>query len=74
MDEMVNVETFKFDDKEYLIAEEVTKGNINYYYLMNIKDPTDQLVKKSLKEDPNTLYPLDNDQEFDEAIELFNRN
>lgn len=74
MDEMVNVETFKFDDKEYLIAEEVTKGDINYYYLMNIKDPTDQLVKKSLKEDPNTLYPLDNDQEFDEAIELFNRN
>ena len=74
MDEMVNVETFKFDDKEYLIAEEVTKGNINYYYLMNIKDPTDQLVKKSLKEDPNTLYPIDNDQEFDEAIELFNRN
>lgn len=67
-------EYFELDGKNYIITNEISNNNFVYYFLSNEDDIYDIMIKKSKIDDPNTLFPLDNENEFKSAIELLRKN
>lgn len=67
-------EYFELDGKNYIITNEVNHDDFTYYFLSNEDDIYDIMIKKSKKDDPNTLLPLDNENEFKSAINLLRKN
>ena len=58
------------DGIKYFITKEIKKDNVIYVYLTNIKDVTDFCIRKT-NESKEMLNPLDNEEEFDMALDLF---
>ena len=63
-------EYFEFDGKNYIITNEIKNKEFTYYFLSNEDDMYDVMIKKSKNDDPDTIYPLDNEKEFKSAIDL----
>lgn len=59
------------DDKKYGILKETTYNEATYVFLANLKDPTDQLIKKYYESNKEELLPLDSDEEFNYILTLF---
>ena len=68
---MQEIEYFEIDGKEYMIAGEINDNSIIYYFLINLADKTDFMVKKAISDNAETLLPLDNEYEFNRTINLF---
>ena len=58
------------DGIKYFITKEIKKDNVIYVYLTNIKDVTDFCIRKT-NESKEMLNPLDSEEEFDMALDLF---
>lgn len=58
------------DGLTYYINKEIKKDNVIYVYLTNVKDVTDFCIRKT-NESKEMLNPLDNEEEFDMALDLF---
>lgn len=57
---------------EYLIIDEIQDNNNNYVYLTNVNDEEDFCIRKYIIENDNEIYVgLDNDDEFDQALQLY---
>lgn len=58
---------------EYLIIDEILdNNNNNYVYLTNVNDEEDFCIRKYIIENDNEIYVgLDNDDEFDQALQLY---
>lgn len=57
---------------EYLIIDEIQDNNNNYVYLTNVNDEEDFCIRKYIIENDNEIYVgLDNDAEFDQALQLY---
>lgn len=57
---------------EYLIIDEILDNNNNYVYLTNVNDEEDFCIRKYIIENDNEIYVgLDNDDEFDQALQLY---
>lgn len=59
---------------EYLIIDEIldNNNNNNYVYLTNVNDEEDFCIRKYIIENDNEIYVgLDNDDEFDQALQLY---
>ena len=67
---MTEVKIYSFDNKDYVL---VTKIN-SYLYLSNEKDPKDMMIRKEDANDPCLLLPLEDKEEFEEALLLLTRN
>ena len=72
-DNMTNVDYFEIDGKEYMITNEVNDNDIIYYFLSNLEEKDDIMVRKSNKNDLTTLYPLDDIEEVTHAIDLLEK-
>lgn len=68
----MEIEYVIIDDKRFGVIEEKNANDITYVFLANLEDPTDQLIRKYTKENSEDLVPLDSDNEFQFALNLFN--
>ncbi len=68
---MQEIEYFEIDGKEYMIAGEIDDNSMIYYFLINLNDKKDFMIKKAIASDAEMLLPLDNEFEFDRTINLF---
>lgn len=68
---MQEIEYFEIDNKEYMIAGEIDDNSITYFFLINLNDKKDLMIKKAISDNTEMLLPLDNEFEFDRAINLF---
>ena len=66
-------EYYEFDGKNYIITNEIKNNNYTYYFLSNEDDMYDVMVRKSKEDDPDTIYPLDDEKEFKSAINLLKK-
>ena len=67
---MKDLEVITINDNDYFIINEVKKDGISYLYLSNVNDEEDTLIRKTKKNDPDTILPLENEQEFEIACNL----
>lgn len=58
------------DDLNYLEVKQIVNNNTTYVYLTNVKDVNDFCIRK-LSFDGNELLGLDNEEEFESALNLF---
>jgi hypothetical protein len=70
---MTSVDYFEIDDKEYMITNEIEDNNLIYYFLANLDEKEDILIRKTQKENPTILYPLDDVDEVEHAIGLLEK-
>ena len=70
---MVSVDCFEIEGKKYMITNQAKDNNIVYYFLSNLEDNEDMMIKKAKENDLSMLYPLDNDGEVIHAIRLLER-
>lgn len=61
------------DGTKYFITKEIKKDNVIYVYLTNPKDVTDFCIRKT-DESQEKLFPLDNEEEFEQALKLLAEN
>ena len=67
---MKDLEVITIDGDDYLILKEVKHENISYFYLSNVNNDEDTLIRKSDKKDKDLLVPLESDMEFELACNL----
>lgn len=70
MTEEREVEYVLIDNKKYEVVMEKTSGDTTYMYLSNLDDENDNLIRKYTTVNQETIYPLDNDEEFELAMSL----
>ena len=66
---MKEVEMYSFDNKNYILIAKIN----HYLYLSNEKNPRDMMVRKEDVNDPEVLLPLEDDEEFEQALLLLTR-
>ena len=59
------------DGVNYLILEKIDYNDNSYVYLSNVMDMNDTLIKKIDKNDSKVVFPLDDENEFELACNLF---
>lgn len=69
----MQVEVLDIDNKKYMVLNEINSDNETYIYLSNIKNPKDFVVRKLDKNDKEVLINLDNEEEFNKAMDLFKK-
>ena len=70
MTEEREVEYVLIDNKKDEVVMEKASGDTTYMYLSNLDDENDNLIRKYTTVDQETIYPLDNDEEFELAMSL----
>ncbi len=70
MTEEREAEYVLIDNKKYEVVMEKTSGDTTYMYLSNLDDENDNLIRKYTTVAQETIYPLDNDEEFELAMSL----
>ncbi len=70
---MQQVEIIDIDNKKYMVLNEIEDNGETYLYLTNVKNPKDFLIQKVDKNDKDYLINLDNEEEFNRALNLFNK-
>ena len=68
MDELTIVE---LEGKEYSIIDEIKVNDTIYVYFINPKDLTDFCIRKTVDETKEILIGLDDVEEFNKALKLF---
>ena len=68
---MKQVEIIDIENKKYMVLNEIVDNGDTYLYLTNIKNPKDFIIQKVDKNDESYLVNLDNDEEFNRALNLF---
>ena len=71
---MKQVEIIDIENKKYMVLNEIHDNGETYLFLTNIKNPKDFLIQKVDKNDKEYLVNLDNEEEFNKALDLFNNN
>ena len=70
---MQQVEIIDIENKKYMVLNEITDNGETYLYLTNVKNPKDFIIQKVDKNDKDYLINLDNDEEFQKALNLFSK-
>lgn len=69
---MVDNSELILDDKKYLVVDTIEANNAKYVYFVDDDDDTDFFVRKEVTENEEKfLIGLDDDQEYDKAMNLF---
>ena len=60
------------DNKKYLVVDTIEANNVKYVYFVDDDDDNDFFVRKEVTENEEKfLIGLDDDQEYDKAMNLF---
>ena len=71
---MVEVDTITIDNIEYIIVDDIMINGIRYIYLAEDNDPTKFMIRKiKIAEGNELLVNLDSDEEFYDALKVFNQ-
>ncbi|MBQ9011047.1 MAG: hypothetical protein IJ093_00145 [Bacilli bacterium] len=71
MEETIKIVTLD-NNLDYSILDEISLNSDTYVYLANIEDETDFCIRKvKIEAGEKFLVGLDNDQEFDKALNLY---
>lgn len=70
---MINNSIIKLEDgNTYTVVDKIEKLDKSYIYLANIENVQDFCIRKEIMENDETfIVGLDNDQEYEEAMNLF---
>lgn len=70
---MINNSIIKLEDgNTYTVVDKIEKLDKSYIYLANIENVQDFCIRKEITENGETfIVGLDNDQEYEEAMNLF---
>lgn len=69
---MVDNSELILDDKKYLVVDTIEAKNVKYVYFVDDDDDNDFFVRKEVTENEEKfLIGLDDDQEYDKAMNLF---
>lgn len=69
---MNELDAIKLEGKDFVIIDEITINNTKYVHLANANDYEDFCIRKiNIKENVEILTGLDNDEEFDMALDAF---
>ena len=68
---MKELNVVTIDEQDYVVLNEITKDNKTYLYLSNISDEEDTLIRKLDENDKSIVVPLENENEFELACNLF---
>lgn len=68
---MKELDVVTINEQDYVVLKECTKNNKTYLYLSNINDDDDTLIRKVDENDKNTVIPLESENEFELACNLF---
>lgn len=68
---MKELDVVTINDQDYVVLKECTKNDKTYLYLSNINDDDDTLIRKVDENDNSTVVPLENENEFELACNLF---
>ena len=63
---MEEVTIFSFDNKDYMLLDQIH----DYVYLSNVDDRRDMMIRKVDPNDDEVLLPIEDDEEFEEALLL----
>ena len=63
---MEEVTIFSFDNKDYMLLDQIH----DYVYLSNVDDRRDMMIRKEDENDKELLLPLEDDEEFEQALLL----
>lgn len=66
---MKEVEIYSFDNKDYVLVTKIG----SYLYLSNEKDARDMMIRKEDINNPDLLLPLEDDEEFENALLLLTK-
>jgi len=69
---MNELDAIKLEDREFVIIDEVIINDITYVHLASADDPEEFCIRKIIIDNNKELLtPLDNDLEFDVALDAF---
>ena len=69
---MVDNSELILDDKKYLVVDTIEANKVKYVYFVDDDDDNDFFVRKEVTENEEKfLIGLDDDQEYDKAMNLF---
>lgn len=71
---MQQVEIVDIDNKKYMVLNEIEDSGETYLYLTNVKNPKEFMIQKVDKNDNDYLINLDDEEEFNRALSLFNKS
>ena len=71
---MQQVEIVDIDNKKYMVLNEIEDSGETYLYLTNVKNPKEFMIQKVDKNDNDYLINLDDEEEFNKALSLFNKS
>lgn len=70
MNDMVTVNYYTIDNKNYIVMNEIDYNNKHYVYLVNEDDSKDILVRSVIGD---ILNPMESEKEFYEVMKLFTK-
>lgn len=68
------LEIIEIDNKEYYVMKEVVRGENIYFYLSNVNDFNDIMIRKATSKENDLVIPLESKEEFDIACALLFTN
>lgn len=69
---MEEVNVLYIDGEEYIIADEIAIDGTEYIFLSKEDNPLDYMIKKiKIENDLKYVVKLDNEEEFDKAMQVF---
>lgn len=68
------LEIIEIDNKEYYVMKEVVRGENIYFYLSNVNDFNDIMIRKATSKESDLVIPLESKEEFDIACALLFTN
>ena len=71
---MQQVDIIDIDNKKYMVLNEIEDNGETYLFLTNVKNPKEFLIQKVDKNDNEYLVNLDDEEEFNRALSLFNNS
>lgn len=66
----MDVETLQIEDKTYIIVDKIVEDE-TYFYLSNLDNSNDILVRKLDKENSDYIIPLTDDAEYNKAMLIY---
>lgn len=66
----MELEVIELDGNKYYVLTELTGKDNTYLYLSNVEDEEDVFLRKTDKNDPDLVIPLESDEELVEATNL----
>ena len=67
----MEVTSYEIDGRSYILMNKIIIDNITYLFLMNENNTDDLFLRKTLNDNDDELYPLDDENEVSKVLEFY---